>query len=77
MLSVFSANELFISQLNGPDFTSWYAMLMSMKVFKNMDMEIRFYTVSAQLIETSLNSLANGKLCEFHTFEKICSQNFQ
>jgi hypothetical protein len=77
MPSIFLANELFISQLNGPDFIAWYAMLMSMKVFKKMDMQMRFYTVSAQLIETSLNSLANGKLCELHPYETICLQNFQ
>jgi len=78
MPSIFLANELFISQLNGPDFTAWYAVLMSMKVFIKMDMQMRFYTVSVQLIiETSLNSLANGKLCELHPYETICLQNFQ
>jgi len=32
MLSIFSANELFISQLNGPDFTAWYAMLIDIDI---------------------------------------------
>ncbi len=34
MLSIFSANELFISQLNGPNFTAWYAEVLVARMSK-------------------------------------------
>ncbi len=50
MLSTFSANELFISQLNGSNFTAWYAEVLIARISQEIELHTHKQIIMLKLI---------------------------
>jgi len=71
MLSIFSANEVFICQLNGSNFTAWYAEVFAAQI----SLEIDFFLPASELnplIERMSRSLQTPFFACIFKQEHIC-----